>query len=490
MFDTDLTELGAAATVDHVVDCRAMAERLEVQILRGAAHFADLHALVGPTASRTLPGAERLVLLGGAGTPEVAEFAPAELGAALGISDTSAAMLIGDALDLRHRLPHLWARIRSGEVKSWLGRKIAQATRRCPAEVAAVVDRRVAPFADRLSWGRLEPIVAAAVAEADPDQAEKDAESAAMSVGVFRTPSADHGIVTTVLRTQAPDAIRFDAAIGRVATGLALLGDGRDQNTRRASAVGILADPAQTLDLFGHAAAAAIQDPARADAIGAADGCPAAPAGSTGPASYGGDATPAALTEQAPGATPSIRPRDGRRLPVTESRPDVTLYVHLSDETLRCGRGVTRVEDVGPVIAEQVRAWLTGARVTVRLVLDVAGMAPADSYEIPPRLREATHLLNPGDVFPYATSTHRGQDIDHTESWVPPDHGGPPGQTAIGNLGKLTRRHHRLKTHGRWQLRQPFPGVWIWRSPHGRHYVVDHTGTRPLSSGRTDSAAA
>jgi hypothetical protein len=54
------------------------------------------------------------------------------------------------------------------------------------------------------------------------------------------------------------------------------------------------------------------------------------------------------------------------------------------------------------------------------------------------------------------------------------------GQTRIGNLGKLTRRHHRTKTHGGWHVQQPFPGIWIWRSPHGRHYLVDHTGTTPL----------
>ncbi len=25
---------------------------------------------------------------------------------------------------------------------------------------------------------------------------------------------------------------------------------------------------------------------------------------------------------------------------------------------------------------------------------------------------------------------------------------------------------------------QPFPGILIWRDPHGRIYLVDHTGTR------------
>jgi hypothetical protein len=35
----------------------------------------------------------------------------------------------------------------------------------------------------------------------------------------------------------------------------------------------------------------------------------------------------------------------------------------------------------------------------------------------------------------------------------------------------------------RWQVRQPEPGVWIWRSPHGSHYVVSNTGTQRLGKG-------
>jgi hypothetical protein len=46
----------------------------------------------------------------------------------------------------------------------------------------------------------------------------------------------------------------------------------------------------------------------------------------------------------------------------------------------------------------------------------------------------------------------------------------------------MTRFHHRIKTHGRWQVVQPYPGVFVWRSPHGLMYLVDHTGTRRLPS--------
>ena len=50
----------------------------------------------------------------------------------------------------------------------------------------------------------------------------------------------------------------------------------------------------------------------------------------------------------------------------------------------------------------------------------------------------------------------------------------------MGNYGPMTIAHHRIKTHGRWQVRQPFPGIYLWRDPHGAHYLVDHTGTRRI----------
>ncbi|MGA9343832.1 MAG: hypothetical protein WBV37_01900, partial [Nocardioidaceae bacterium] len=107
---------------------------------------------------------------------------------------------------------------------------------------------------------------------------------------------------------------------------------------------------------------------------------------------------------------------------------------------------------------------------------------PVDAYEIPDRIREAVHLTIPVDCFPYATSTRRTGDIDHTIAFVKPDEGGPPGQTGLGKLGPITRFHHRVKTHGDWQVVQPFTGVFVWRTPTGRYLLVDHTGThRPVS---------
>ena len=144
--------------------------------------------------------------------------------------------------------------------------------------------------------------------------------------------------------------------------------------------------------------------------------------------------------------------------------------------------GVARVEGAGPVTVDQIRRWLGHTRVTVTPVIELANQTPVDAYEVPDRLREAVHLITPTDCFPYATNTSRHQDIDHT---TPYNAGqikgtGPPGQTRIGNLAPLTRLHHRIKTHSGWDVKQPFPGIHLWRSPHDRYYLVDNTGTRPL----------
>lgn len=91
--------------------------------------------------------------------------------------------------------------------------------------------------------------------------------------------------------------------------------------------------------------------------------------------------------------------------------------------------------------------------------------------------------MTPADTFPFATCTSRRMQIDHT---TPYDAG---GASSVGNYGPMTTTHHRIKTHGRWQVRQPFPGIYVWRDPHGGHYLVDHTGTRRLRSPASGEAS-
>jgi hypothetical protein len=142
--------------------------------------------------------------------------------------------------------------------------------------------------------------------------------------------------------------------------------------------------------------------------------------------------------------------------------------------------GIARVEGHGPVTEAWIREVLgPRAMFKVQQVVDLAGQAPVDSYEIPDRHREAVHLMTPADTFPYASSLSRDTQVDHT---VPHDRGGVSG---VGNYGPMTLRHHRIKTHAKgWAVKQPFPGIYIWRDPHHGYHLVDHTGTRPIPAPR------
>jgi hypothetical protein len=438
----DVSNLDADATLTIAVDFTRAAEAADINRIVLAAHWADLHGeLDRADRSVALPGAERLVPLGGDGTPAVAEFAPAELGAVMGASLYSASALIADALDLRHRLPILWARICAGEVKPWVGRKVAAATRAVPFDAMRSLDARVSAWADRLTWSRLDDIVQAAVIAADPEQAEADVEAARSESGVWLGQEVEHGTRTAFIRADAVDLDAFDASLEAIADSLAGLGDTSSRDVRRARGVGILADPQTALDLTG-------------DSTGATT-----------------DETVDDRSEPSVERTPSRR-----------SRPAACLYVHVSADTLAgdADNRVARVESIGPATLGQVRRWLGDRDVVVKPVIDLAGVAPADGYEIPDRLREAVHLIAPADGFPFASGVSRRTDTDHTIEYLAPDKGGGTGQTRVGNLAKLTRRPHRVKTHGRWQVRQPYPGVMIWRSPHGRMFLVDHTGTRRI----------
>ena len=103
VFENDLVELDAAQTLAAAEANEHALITAETRRLHIAAHWADLHPGDALCESR-LPGTEHPVQLGGDGTPTVGDFAPAELGCVLRISDGSACRLIGDALDLRHRL--------------------------------------------------------------------------------------------------------------------------------------------------------------------------------------------------------------------------------------------------------------------------------------------------------------------------------------------------------------------------------------------------
>jgi hypothetical protein len=497
VFENDLVELDADDTLAAAEANEHTLITAETRRLHIAAHWADLHPGDAVAESR-LPGTERPAQLGGDGTPTVGDFAPAELGCALRMSDGSAARLIGDALDLRHRLSSIWTATQAGQVPAYQARRIASATRHLTAEQAATVDQRIAPSLGAVSWVRLERLLEAAIIAADPDAAERAAAAAAQERFVRLGRASEHGLKLIIARATAGDAIWFKATIDRIADILAHDGDLDPVEIRRSKAIGILAQPAQALQLLcrhhhddwdgpdepDHESDQPASEEITFDESGDFD-APGDPQDRDQPA----DLPPLAVARTA------VRETDHDSLNVTpppfdpaRARPRAVVYVHVAAEALTAGSGIARVENVGPVMLGQLQTLL-GNRCSIGLkpVIDLpAGHIPLDCYEISASLREQLLLRYPADVFPYAAAVSRSIDIDHTIPYLNPDRGGPPAQTRIGNLGPYVRRHHNLKTHGRWHVRQPEPGTWLWRSPSRRIYLVNATGTHPL--GTTDYA--
>jgi len=91
-------------------------------------------------------------------------------------------------------------------------------------------------------------------------------------------------------------------------------------------------------------------------------------------------------------------------------------------------------------------------------VLAVDRYRPSDQLKRTLRVRDE-HCRFPGCRIPV-----RRCDIDHTTAR---EHDGP---TELTNLAHLCRRHHTLKHHSAWRVRQTPDGILHWTSPTGRRY--------------------
>ncbi|MGH3813716.1 MAG: hypothetical protein ACRDUV_14895 [Pseudonocardiaceae bacterium] len=432
MVGDGVSGLGVGETLDAVGLWHAQQTWCEARTFVAAAHFADLHCpdTRGQRCGGELPGMERAIRLGGVGTPEVWEFASAVFGPRIGVSPYSAARLMADALDTRHRLPRLWARVGAGEVPVRYARHVAQQTRDLSVEAAGFVDAAVVGYADgRITWSRFESLVVGRVVAADPERAARLEREAAEAEFARVGQTNDHGQKTLYVRSCAAAIIRIEATIAFYAQILAALGDPDDEDRRRAKAMLILANPQQALQMllaFGTQRAttrrATTHDAGSGDATGPGGDEPD-PDHEPGPddaLDFDGSAD-----EDEDGGSDAVavflkafRPHeittDSRfRLGFDPSTllPRVTLYLHLyaADGTHPDDVGsVVRWEGEGPVTTQYVRDVLgPHTRFTIRPVLDPAGLAPVDGYEIPDRHREAVHLRTPADIFPFATNTSR-----------------------------------------------------------------------------------
>ena len=447
---------------------------VEVEDLLLVAHWADLHA----ADPKRAPGGrrnwdcrgDRLVQLGGEGTPLVQELCLPELAIARGVHLLTMRAAVADVLDLRHRLPRTWAVVKSLRGEPWLARRIAVMSRSLSPTAVGVVDEAVADALAGEAPARVLAIAEAKVIEADraAHAAKVEAERRRRYVGLSRID--EHGLRQVIARVEAGDAAWVDAMVDRVADILATRPDlhpdspeaGRDE--LRAIAFGWLARPAELLTLLLEAQA---------------EKQASAPEGEE----HDEDAHEPAASRATSLSARSLALLTSTDL--TRLRPKVVLYVHLHEAALAgVAPGVARVEGLGPHSLEQVTRLVGHSQVVVKPVIDLHDRISVNAYEHPEAVKERLHLITPGEAFPHATRCSRRVDIDHP---VPFDPHGPPGQTGDHNAAPLSRTHHRARTHLGYRVTQLGPGEYLWRTPHGLHRLVDARGTHWIDA--SDAAA-
>ncbi len=405
------TAVLAAARTD-----RAIADAAEARLLQHAVAWAAMHSTDSIDDAATVSDryGDTGMPVAGEGAPLVAEFAITEFAAAIGVSTDSGARYVGHALELCHRLPRVWRRVVTGDLRSYLARRVADQTLLLSPEAAAFVDRHVSHVAHKIGPVQLERLVDEAIATHMPDLAEErrlaKAESRYFTVEAqqvsYDGTSAVHG------ELDLADALDLEQAVAGLAAQLKDLGSEDSLDVRRAAAVGELARNAADPRPDRHRHRTSV------------------------------------VEEGAP------RPSRNHH----RSRRQVVLYVHLSRAAVD-GIGTARLENGNQLItAGQVRDWChTAGTVVVKPVIDLEAHDPVDYRRRPrPARRSQTTVRDRTCVFPWCTRPARRCDTDHT---VPHSRGGP---TCPCNLAPLCRRHHRIKTHGDWTYTTLEPGHYLW----------------------------
>src|SRR5690349_17127439 len=329
--DLDTAADTAAAVLAFARDRRAAADTAEADLLQAACTWADLHPAESIHDAALLSRyGEQPLAVAGPGAPLVAEFCVAEFAAAVGLPTETGKAYIGEALELRHRLPQTWSRVRSGDLAAWRARQIARATIGLSVAAAGFVDAQVAGFAHRIRPSGVDRLVEEAIVRFMPAEARRRRQAAAdgRHAHVHTHQVSFEGTVWVEAEVDLADALDLDTALSAGAARLADLGSVASLDVRRSEALGQMARHRLTLDL---------------------------------------DTT---------GQTP------------TPSR-EVVLHVHLSANAITtpdAGLHLARVANTRSFVdADQVRDWCNhpGTVVTVKPVIDLTGHIHVGQYEVP-----------------------------------------------------------------------------------------------------------
>ncbi len=350
---------------------RAAADAAEARLLSHACAWADLHP--AESIGDAVRFGDTPVPVAGPGAPLVAEFCVAEFAAAVGLPTETGKAYLGEALELRHRLPRTWARVEAGDLPAWRARRIARATIALSPAAAGFVDDQVAPFAHRIrptgrgpaGRGGDRPV------HAGPGPASPGGRRDGRHAHVHTHQVSFEGTVWVEAEVDLADALDLDTALSVGATRLADLGSAASLDVRRSEALGEMARHQLSLDLD----------------------------------------TP-----------PTPRPPAARQ---------VVLHVHVSEDAITGPDTqpdqklhLARVANTRSFVdADQVRAWcgVPGTTVTVKPVIDLTEKIHVDQYQVPDRLAAQAAERDLTCVFPWCTRPAEACDMDHV---IPYSEGG------------------------------------------------------------------
>ncbi|WP_165357105.1 hypothetical protein [Nocardioides zhouii] len=481
MFDdlSDLDKAGLLARSSEAVQARRLAEVDDLEVL---AQWAAIHSndpTQGPDSATARRLGNVLVQVGGDGTPGVQDFCLGEIALARGTGVMASRHALADVLDLQHRLPLTWAVTRRGECEAWVARRVARLSRHLPVDTVDVVDSAVSRMIATEAAGRVLTVAEAKVIEADPELHDKrcEVERQRRYIGLGRTD--EYGLRTLIARLEAGDAVAVDAIVHRVGEIIAPRHPDTSPDELRALAFGWLARPAELLALLVEHLTPEPEPEPDLDLDLDLDE-PDLDEPDPEPGQSRAIAFPADLLDAL------------REIDLSPLAAKVVLHVHLHEAALGKTnsdtggvQGVARVEGFGPVTLSRLADLLRGSVIKIQPVKDLSDRVRYTAYEHPESLRDQVHLVTGGDYWPYATSTSRTVDLDHPTPYKHSGHGDEgreptPEQTGSHNSGPLGRRHHRWKTHAGYRSRQCGEGRYVWLTPRGLSFLVDHTGTHRI----------
>ncbi|MEO7624874.1 MAG: hypothetical protein ABIS91_01270, partial [Nocardioides sp.] len=360
----------------------------EVRSMQLAAHWVGLHPVLDPSCPDACFQSPKT--LAGEGSPAIDEFTIPDIATMLGLTCDAVGSYLTDVIELRYRLPQLWAGVLAGLVTPWRGRRIAQTTVGLTPEAAGFVDEQTAWCANRLTPTQLSRLVDHARARYMPDELAKEAADAADRRHVtFDTDQVSFdGTLHLEADLDLPDALGLAEAVAAGAAHQLALGSTDTLDGRRATALG---------DLARHQLAFGFDDE---------------------------------------DSDPAPQP------PTTQ----LVLHAHLSADAIarhdpadgQCLTGFVEQAGGRVLTADQIAAWCGRPDVTVVVqpVIDLRQRLESTGYQPTDRIRDHVIARDRTCVFPWCGRNARRCDLDHVIPYDH-DHPDPGGTTSTDNLATL-----------------------------------------------------